>query len=330
MFTELEYDEEDYSSIYKVAGLDTCFVNAYRRVIMADIETHAFEEENIEMIMNNSVLHNEIVKHRISLIPVMTAEEGGVSIDIDIVNETKGVINVTTNDVTATNGSVCKDIAITVLKAGERFVMKARSTVGSGSKSSIFKPASGVHFKIMKEVKTDSDEVKEYIKQQYECCEHNGHLLTYGVKLVKVFLKQIKAKFGDDCDIDLVEYSEEGKYVYAFFIESNGQKQPSVLLSESRDILRAKFENVMKKNIEVSIVGQKVELNVGDETATLCHIFAQYLRKNDDITYAVYNKKHPLDDDIFIVLFMKQDTSIFKDVLKTTIKIIVDTIDMIN
>lgn len=57
-------------------GLDKSLVNAIRRVLLTDIPTVAFkiyengENNDIHMVTNNSSLHNEMLLHRIALIPL--------------------------------------------------------------------------------------------------------------------------------------------------------------------------------------------------------------------------------------------------------------------
>ena len=56
-------------------GLDKSIVNAIRRTLLNDIPTVAFEtDDNVKnkdilMITNNTSLHNEMLLHRISLLP---------------------------------------------------------------------------------------------------------------------------------------------------------------------------------------------------------------------------------------------------------------------
>ena len=51
-------------------GLDKSIVNGIRRTLLTDIKTIAFNEEDIVINTNNGGLHNEFLKHRISLIPL--------------------------------------------------------------------------------------------------------------------------------------------------------------------------------------------------------------------------------------------------------------------
>ena len=57
-------------------GLDKSLINSLRRILLTDIPTISFkmdetgENTDIKMITNNTSLHNEMLIHRISLIPL--------------------------------------------------------------------------------------------------------------------------------------------------------------------------------------------------------------------------------------------------------------------
>ena len=51
-------------------GLDKSIVNGIRRTLLTDIQTVAFNETDIAINTNHGGLHNEFLKHRISLIPL--------------------------------------------------------------------------------------------------------------------------------------------------------------------------------------------------------------------------------------------------------------------
>jgi DNA-directed RNA polymerase subunit L len=74
--TNIEYDKENLSFILsgdKDFGLDKSIANGIRRVLLNDIPTIGFDtDKNNDLIMvtNNTSLHNEMMLHRISLIPL--------------------------------------------------------------------------------------------------------------------------------------------------------------------------------------------------------------------------------------------------------------------
>jgi DNA-directed RNA polymerase alpha subunit len=53
-----------------INDVDVCIVNALRRIIMSEIPTIAFDEEDIVIHKNSCSLHDQFLSHRISLIPL--------------------------------------------------------------------------------------------------------------------------------------------------------------------------------------------------------------------------------------------------------------------
>ena len=67
--------EEDGKTIFTISNIDVSYVNAIRRTILSDIpivvfKTTPYEENKANIITNTSRLNNEIVKQRLSCIPI--------------------------------------------------------------------------------------------------------------------------------------------------------------------------------------------------------------------------------------------------------------------
>ena len=112
---------------FRVKNVDLAIVNALRRSILAEVQTAAFcfkpdtAENTVEINMNSTVLHNEFMGHRISLVPIHLTEdetsdvaEGKLKYEFHLAakNTTTLPIDVTSGDITATlNGApVSKDV----------------------------------------------------------------------------------------------------------------------------------------------------------------------------------------------------------------------------
>lgn len=83
-------------------NIDKSIINSIRRTILADIPTIGISEDNIKIEKNNSSLHNEFMKHRLSMIPLKINEENyknNYVIILDVENKQKNTaLNITTND----------------------------------------------------------------------------------------------------------------------------------------------------------------------------------------------------------------------------------------
>lgn len=97
------------NDIYKftLSGVNVSLANAIRRTILSDIPTLVFYTETYKdnqcnISVNTTRLHNEIIKHRLSCIPIHMKEldilPGNYILDIDITNDTDSMIIITTED----------------------------------------------------------------------------------------------------------------------------------------------------------------------------------------------------------------------------------------
>ena len=90
---------------FTISNLNVSLANAIRRTILSDIPTLVFYTETYNdnqcnILINNTRLHNEILKQRLSCIPIHEKDlnilPGTYILDLDIKNETDNMIIVTT------------------------------------------------------------------------------------------------------------------------------------------------------------------------------------------------------------------------------------------
>jgi DNA-directed RNA polymerase subunit L len=99
--------EEDGILTFTISNTDVCYVNAIRRTILSDIpvvcfKTTPYEENKANILINTSRLHNEIVKQRLSCIPIcitdINTNLSNYLLELDVENKTDTVLIVTTKD----------------------------------------------------------------------------------------------------------------------------------------------------------------------------------------------------------------------------------------
>ena len=100
--------EEDGKMTFTISNVDVSYVNGIRRTILSDIpivvfKTTPYEENKSNIIINTSRLNNEIVKQRLSCIPICikNLEEFPIKnylLELDVENKTDTSIIVTTKD----------------------------------------------------------------------------------------------------------------------------------------------------------------------------------------------------------------------------------------
>lgn len=97
--------EENGHLTFTIYNIDVCYVNGIRRTIISDIpiisfKTTPYEENNATIISNTSGLTNEIIKHRLSCIPVhlnylddtIPFEDYLLEVDVDNTTDTETIV----------------------------------------------------------------------------------------------------------------------------------------------------------------------------------------------------------------------------------------------
>jgi len=87
---------------FTLNGLDVSIANSIRRTVLSDIPTLVFDPANIHIETNRGRLHNEILKQRLSCIPIHMKEHETLldkyQLIVDVTNDTEELIYVTTDD----------------------------------------------------------------------------------------------------------------------------------------------------------------------------------------------------------------------------------------
>ena len=99
------YTETDNTLTFTLTGVDVCFANAVRRTILSDIpvvvfKTTPYEKNKATILSNTSRLNNEIIKQRLSCIPICIKDPSiplhNYLLEIKEENTTDNVMYVTT------------------------------------------------------------------------------------------------------------------------------------------------------------------------------------------------------------------------------------------
>jgi DNA-directed RNA polymerase subunit L len=104
----VDLKEEDGLMSFTITNVDVSYINAVRRTILSDIpivvfKTIPYEENKANIMINTTRLNNEIIKQRLSCIPVCIAGVQEMPIknyilEVDVENKTDTVMIVTTKD----------------------------------------------------------------------------------------------------------------------------------------------------------------------------------------------------------------------------------------
>ncbi|KAF2154646.1 putative DNA-directed RNA polymerase I and III subunit Rpc40 [Myriangium duriaei CBS 260.36] len=68
------HKNEQYDSVFSLVGVDASVANAFRRILIAEVPTLAIED--IFLYNNTSIIQDEVLCHRIGLVPLAGSQEG--------------------------------------------------------------------------------------------------------------------------------------------------------------------------------------------------------------------------------------------------------------
>jgi DNA-directed RNA polymerase subunit L len=101
----IKSSEENGTYEFTISGINVSLANAVRRTILSDIpinviKTDTYETNECNILINTSRQHNEILKHRLSCIPIHIKEldllPGKYVLEVDVKNDTDSIMFITT------------------------------------------------------------------------------------------------------------------------------------------------------------------------------------------------------------------------------------------
>ena len=352
---EISDDVELKMSIY---NLDTCIVNSFRRIVLADVIGTAFD--NIIIQKNTSIINNEILSHRLSLIPLEIDHDDidNICVELNIKNYDYDKKYITSSELRVTSGKIdiIPNILLVELRHGEEINLKMYPVKGNGKKHAKFQPVSVCCFKINEDVcvkeeiwnklgKRGKKNLRKYCKDILSLNDYHylydNSIGAYGFKNfnentknkivtgVKKYLSD-NGIMDEDESKDVVIFNDQyynKKYVYSFKLESH-LVNPYIIFSKILYQFNQKIIDLQNKDIEID----NQSCNVGvcfiieGEGHTIGNILSKELQKDDRVKYSYYKMKHPFDRKIMLYLILndeKSDETKYAKVLADSFKRIV-------
>ena len=259
-------EKDDRNMRLLIRGVDTPFVNALRRNALAEVPCMAIDE--VVVIENSSVLHDEIIAHRLGLIPLKTdldsynlpeecpcKSEFGCNlcrVTLTLDREAKeGTITVYSSELTSENPNivpVSDKIPIIKLIKGQKLKLEAYARLGKGKKHAKWQPVSTSAYKYLPQVKIDA-----------ERCDTCG-------KCVEICPRKVLEKSGGKIEVrdllactlcqDCVDVCPKEppaidigweKNAFIFTLESTGALPPERIMTEAVKILDKELEEFAKQ-----------------------------------------------------------------------------------
>jgi DNA-directed RNA polymerase subunit L len=327
---------------FTLAGLNVSLANAIRRTILNDIPTvvlgtEIYKDDRCRIEINTGRLHNELVKQRLSCIPVHIVDEKEMTtfpeeyvLIVDVKNDTDTMMIVTTEDFRIKQ------------KSGDKFMSKDEVR-------SIFPPdpltrdfidfvrlrpkigdtIQGEHIKLTCEFTISTAKTSGTYNVASKCTYGNTIDIQKADDMWSVTQQRLAE---EDTPKDEIEFQKRNFYLldaqryfvpdsFDFQIQTVGVFDNRLLVKKACNILRAKLLD-MHKGLESDIVPIKTSLTTVensydvvllDEDYTLGKVieyilYEKYYNDQSVLSYCGFKKFHPHDTESTIRIAYKEPT----------------------
>lgn len=283
------------------------FVNAVRRSVEENLETYIIDE--IEVETNNSIFNNDILIHRVQLLPLMLEKvlsnsPEDIIVSLNITNKENLPIQILSNDIKFSNKlgtienliSYKNIVLLNNISTNCSVIFKAKLKKGLSGEQAMFK-----HTYINKYYfKEDTELMNRRIKEDN----------------IQELDKITDFKLSNNSYLK----NENGNpKVYVYDIKSNGIISVKHSLKTAIEILINKLK-IIKNEIKLKsenyfILPSEDNPNIQifnclNETSTIGNLFSYYLSKNELLKVCTYLIPHPLKNELLIkFIFNNKDDS---------------------
>lgn len=246
-------DLSDREAKLLIEGVNPYFVNALRRTLLSEVPKLAIDK--VTFYDNTSALFDEILAHRIGLIPIPTDPSTLNRVgEVDADGKPAYVVRYTlTKEGPATVYSgdfECEDkrfapvdakIPIVELLAGQRLILEAEAVLGQGTQHAKWQVCSAVGYKYYPTATVDNRKIKPEQAKEAVAKTPAGILGLDGGKLV--ILQPDDVNKADEAEKILgegfkLEYDDR-KFLFKF--ETDGSLKAEDALLKALDILKERF-----------------------------------------------------------------------------------------
>lgn len=336
-----EFSEKNKLLKFTLSNVNVSYANAIRRTIISNIPCIVFDtlhdnNENITFEINNTRLNNEIIKQRLSCIPIylkdLDMEIDDYVIEVDIVNETSSIIFVTS-----------KDFKIKNIKTDKYLNESTRDKIFPANEiTNMYIDLCRLRPKLDESL--PGEQIKFTAKMKIASAKKNGafnvaQTCSYGNTLDNFKIQEMRQKFieelekselnSEDYKMQLADWDNLNAKRY-FIPDSFDFKIESVGVYENREIVSIAISVLIKKLVEIREIYSKINGLITSSESTLNNGFEIKL-ENEDFTigkileYELYNnhyngdkilsfcgfrKPHPHINESFIRLAFNSETEI--------------------
>jgi len=256
-----------------VQGIDAAFANSLRRTILSEVPSMVIED--IFYFDNSSVIPDEVLAHRIGLIPLKTdldnyvlpekcdcnAELGcpkcrvTLNLNVEAGEEIHSVYSGDIKSVDPSVVPVSPNIMLAKLAPDQAIKFEAYAQLNKGKTHSKYSPVSMAIFQNIAEISVEDQSLA------MKCVEEAPKGVIYEAEKIKVINVQAFSKSQTCRSLlgtkPLIDFMKKDEYV--FTIESTGALSPIRIVTEAVKILTEKLHELRKK-IDAGEIHDEIEL----------------------------------------------------------------------
>ena len=312
----LTFEIDNKSSEYK---LSLC--NGIRRIILSEIELFCLDENKTIFEENNSILNNEFLKHRLSLIPFICDKNYDYEklvVRCVVKNESENIKSIYASDFEIYDESTdtklniknyikYPNILFAKLQNNQYFSFEARFSKGKSIENGAqYCPVSGC----VVTFKKDENKIKEITDGFSESDKKSFNLLE-NQKIYK------KNKSGEP-------------EIFEFQIESIGFYEPKTIVKKAIEILKEKFNNLKENFEEIEFINDFYQIRIYESNDTIGNLISSYIQDIKDVTYSGYLIEHPLKNEVLLKFKTTLNKKSFIDNINSKIKEINGLLDKLK
>ncbi len=244
--------------IFTIQDEDVSFVNAIRRTCIMEVPTMAIER--VEIYKNDSNLFDEVLAHRLGLLPLTTNLESFVFPDecdcedhcpkcsVSFVIREKGPKVIYSKDLNPTDPQikpVHENIPLVKLEENQEIELEAIAQLGVGLEHAKWQPTTACAYKYYPLITID-ETCEACRKCEEECPRGILKLDEAKSKMTVVDLEECRMckTCMKVCEVGAIDVgTQEGKFI--FKIETDGSLPPEGVLMRACDVLSKKSEKII-------------------------------------------------------------------------------------
>jgi len=341
--------EESGIYSFTLSGVNVSLANSIRRTVLSDIPinviiTETFAENQCNILVNTSRLHNEILKHRLSCIPIHITDldllPGKYVLEVDVTNDKDHIIYVTTEHFKIRNKT--NDNYLVENEIRKIFPPNARTNSFiefARLRPKIGDSIPGEQLKLSAEFSIASAKQNSMFNVVSKCSYGNTVDGVAANKAWEDHEQQMKANGATQEEIQFHKKNfylldAQRSYVadsFDFVIQSIGiyenieiiKKACIILQNKMVDLIKSIDSDIVPINVSETTVANSYDIILENEDYTVGKVleyllYEQYYMKEKTLSFCGFKKYHPHNSDSVIRIAYNKNAD--KDTVRTHLK----------